>query len=796
MYEVNGMTAATNGPVGSSYLRKEDPRLLTGQGCYVDDISRPDLLSMVIVRATQVGRIRSIDLSQVRARPAVVAAFTGADLADSFASPLPMAWPVTEDIKIPAHWPLTRDVARYVGDGLAVIVADDRYEVADALEAVTVEYDPVPALTDAARALDPDAPLVHQDLGTNRCFEFPLVVGDVDGAFANAEVTVRERYVNQRVAPAAIEPRGVVADVVPATGELTLWSSTQIPHLLKVQLSLVLGVPETSIRVITPDVGGAFGSKLNVYAEEALAAAVALKLGRPVKWVETRTENLQATIHGRAQIQDVELAATAEGRVTAIRCRVTAEMGAYLQLLTPGIPVMTGFMVPGVYDVPAYSFTAVGVFTNTTPTDAYRGAGRPEAIYMIERAIDSLARTVGRDPADIRRINFIPADRFPYTTAATLVYDSGDYSTSIDRAMELVGYKELRAEQVWRRDRGDRRQLGIGLSTYVEICGLAPSAALGALRFGAGGWESALVRFQPTGKVSVFTGASAHGQGHATTFSQLVAQETGVPFTDVEVMAGDTATMPFGMGTYGSRSLAVGGTAILEACRKVMAKAKTIAAHLLEAAEEDLIFEGGAFSVRGTPARTIPIQAVAFSAFTAHNMPEGVEPMLEASCVWDPPNFTFPFGTHVCVTEVDTETGKVDIVDYVAVDDCGNQINPLIVDGQIQGGIAQGVAQALFEEVRYSEEGQLLTGTFVDYAVPTAKDLPGFRTAATVTPTNVNPLGVKGVGEAGTIGSTPAIVNAVIDALGPLGVTEIDMPCSPLRVWEALQQARSNGGAA
>jgi carbon-monoxide dehydrogenase large subunit len=789
----DGLTPSEAGGGGrftwAALLRKEDPRLITGQGRYTDDIKLPRMLHLAVVRATQVGRIVSVDVTEALSRPGVVAAFSGADLADSFVGPLPLAWPVTEDIKAPDHWPVTRDVARHVGEAVAVVVASDRSTAADAVESVEVDYEPLPAVIDVVAARVAGGPLVHESLGTNDCYTWGLEAGDPDDAFAKADVVVRERYVNQRLAPIAMETRGVVVDIVPATGDLTIWSSTQIPHLLRVQLSLMLGLSEQRLRVIAPDVGGGFGSKLNVYAEEAIVAAVARKVGRPIKWIETRSENIQATTHGRDQVEEIELAATKDGRLTGIRCNVISDMGAYLQLLTPGMAVLTGFMVPGVYDVANYRYSAVGVFTNKTPTDAYRGAGRPEAIYAIERAMDALARAVGRDPAEIRRLNVIKPDQFPYTSAATLVYDSGDYEAALDKALTIVDYDALRAAQARRRERGEPRQLGVGLSSYVEICGLAPSAGLGGLRFGSGGWESGLVRVHPTGKVTVYSGSSGHGQGHVTAWSQLVADELGVDFQDVEVMEGDTATMPFGMGTYGSRSLAVGGTALVEAARKVVAKAKVIAAHLMEASEDDLEFAEGQFMVRGTPARTMAIQEVAFAAFTAHNLPEGVEPMLEGLCMWDPPNFTFPFGTHLCVVEVDTDTGQVGIVNYVAVDDCGNVVNPLIVDGQVQGGIAQGVAQALFEEVVYNDDGQILTGTLVDYSVPTAVDLPPFFTTRTVTPTDINPMGAKGVGEAGTIGSTPAVVNAVVDALAPFGVTNVNMPCTPLRVWEAIQAA-------
>jgi carbon-monoxide dehydrogenase large subunit len=776
---------------GQALLRKEDPRLVVGQGRYVDDLKLPGMLHMAIARATQVGHVH-VDVSPTIDLPGVVAAFTGADLADAFVAPLPLAWSVTPDIKAPAHWPLTLDVARYVGDGVAVILATDRRAAAGGAEAVLLDYEPTSPVMDVTAALDLGTPLVHEELGTNQCYEMTLRGGDPNKAFAEAAVIVRERYINQRVAPMPVEPRGVVVDVVPSTGNITIWSSTQIPHILRVQLALMLGLPEQRVRVIAPDVGGGFGAKINVYAEEALAVALATKLGRPVKWIETRTEHLRATPHGRDQIQEIELAATDEGRITGIRCTITSDLGAYLQLLTPGMAVLTGFMVPGAYDVQNFDAKVIGVFTNKTPTDSCRGAGRPEATYVIERTVDALARAVGRDPAEVRRLNFVRPDQFPYSSATSLVYDSGNYAATLEKALEIVDYPTLRAEQALRRTRGDALMLGVGLSSYVEICGVGPSAGLGHLGFGAGGWESGLVRVEPTGKVSVFSGCCGHGQGHATPWSQLVADELGVAFDDVEVVEGDTALTPFGMGTYGSRSLAVGGAALIGACRKVVAKARLIAAHLLQVTPDELGFEAGRFLVQGEETKGVSIQEVAFAAFTAHDLPPDVEPMLEGLCVWDPPNFTFPFGTHVCVVEVDTETGKVQVINYVAVDDCGNVVNPLIVEGQIQGGIAQGVAQALFEEVVYGADAQLLTHSLSDYGIPTAVDLPSFLTTRTTTPTDANPMGAKGVGQTGTIASIAPVVNAVIDALVPLGVTRIDMPCTPLRVWEAISAARAS----
>jgi carbon-monoxide dehydrogenase large subunit len=557
-------------------------------------------------------------------------------------------------------------------------------------------------------------------------------------------------------------------------------------------LSVTTGVAETKLRVIAPAVGGGFGSKLNVYAEELLCLALARRLKRPVRWTEERTENAQATVQGRGQIQHIDLAADDQGHITAVRVDLLADMGAYLQLVTPGIPLLGAFIYTGAYDVPAYSFRCTGVFTTKTPTDAYRGAGRPESTYAIERAIDALAARVGVDPVEIRRRNFVAPDKFPYSSVGGLVFDSGDYPSALQRALDLVGIDDLRREQQRRREAGETRLLGVGLSSYIEMCGLAPSRALASLNYAAGGWEAATVRVLPTGKVQVVSGSAPHGQGHETCWAMIAADQLGVSPEDVEVLHSDTAVSPDGMDSYGSRSAAVAGTAVYLATERVIDKARAIAAHQLEAAEADIEFTTGTFSVRGSPDRNLALAAIAFEAFTAHNLPDGMEPTLEASSHFDPPNFTFPFGTHVCVVEVDTETGKVDVVKYVAVDDCGNQVNPLIVEGQIHGGIVQGAAQALFEEAVYDEAGNLITSTMTDYLVPSAAEFPSIVTDRTVTPSPTNPLGVKGIGEAGTIAATPAVMNAILDALSYLGVKDIAMPASPQRVWEAITAARGN----
>ena len=788
------MTTATERPryVGGGVLRKEDPELLTGQARYVDDLVIAGQVWFAVVRSPYAhARIRSVDVSRALEMPGVVAAMSGEDLGSEWAGGLPCAWPVTEDIKMPTHWPLAKDVVRFAGDGVAVVVAESRALAEDAVEAVEVDYEPLPVVLDMEAALADDAPLVHEELGTNKCYTWTLAAGDVESVFSGAPVTVKERYYHPRLIPNAIEPRGVIVQPSPAQGEFTIWSATQIPHILKVTLSMVTGIPESKLRVIAPEVGGGFGSKLNVYAEEALALAIARRLGRPVKWIENRSEAYLATIHGRDVVQDMEIAADEEGKILGVRAKLLADMGAYLQLVSPGIPLLGAFLYQGVYNPEAYSFECTGVFTDKTPTDAYRGAGRPEATFAIERAVDSLARKIGKDPAEIRRINFMP----PFTEATPVIsglkYDSGNYERTLDRALELAGYEELRKEQ---QDQRDGKLLGIGISTYIEMCGLAPSQVLGALRYVAGGWDAAQVRALPTGKVVVVTGTSPHGQGHATVWSQIVADKLGVSFDDVEVLHGDTAVSPLGMDTYGSRSLSVGGTALWHASEKIIDKARKIAAHELEASEEDLIYDNGTFSVKGAPSKKKTIPEIAFSAWHAHNLPEGMEPGLEATHVFDPPNFTFPSGAHICVVEVDTETGLVDILKYVAVDDCGEVMNPVIVEGQVHGGIAQGIASAIYEEASYDDGGNLTTSSMMSYLVPSAAELPSFTLDRTVTPSTTNPMGVKGIGEAGTIASPPAVVNAVIDALAPLGVTHIDMPVSPERVWRAIQEAK--GGQA
>ncbi|WP_395109434.1 xanthine dehydrogenase family protein molybdopterin-binding subunit [Actinomadura sp. SCN-SB] len=791
------MTATNEAPageVGTPRRRSEDARLITGRTRWTDNIQPQGTLHVAFLRSPHAhARISGVDVEQARGRPGVVAVLTGADLAEEQGS-LPCAWPVTEDIKIPDHPPLAVDEVRFVGEPVAIVVARDRYTAVDALEEIDVDYEPLPAVVDMERAVEQADGLVHESLGTNESYTWVFENGDMDAAMRDAPVVLERRYVQQRLIPSAMEPRAVLA--VPDGDGYTLYSATQIPHVLRLMLSVVTQIPEHQIRVVAPDVGGGFGSKLQVTAEEVLLLLLARRLGRPVKWTESRSEGNLTVHHGRDQIQKITLAAERDGRIRGLKVDLLADMGAYLMLVTPGIPILGAFMYNGIYKMDAYSFTCRGIFTTKTPTDAYRGAGRPEATFALERMMDELAAELDLDPIEVRRRNWIKHEEFPYETIAGLTYDSGNYEAATDRALALFEYDKLRAEQADRRERRDPVQLGIGVSTYTEMCGLAPSRVLGSLSYGAGGWEHAAVRVLPSGVVEVVTGSSPHGQGHATAWAQITADRLGVPFEDVRVLHGDTAVAPKGMDTYGSRSLAVGGVALYSACDKVIEKARKVAAHLMEASEQDLEFTGGRFSVRGVSEEGRTLQEVATAAFAAHDLPDGVEPSLDADATFDPENFSFPHGTHLCAAEVDTETGMVRIRSYVAVDDIGKVINPLIVEGQVHGGLAQGIAQALYEEAVYDADGNLQTTTMADYLLPSAADLPDFTLDRTETPATSNPLGVKGVGEAGTIASTPAVVNAIVDALRPYGVDDVPMPCSPERVWRALREATEQAGGA
>ena len=813
------MTQAPERYMGGGLPRKEDPNLVTGRANWTDNIKLPGMLHMSLLRSPFAhAKVTHLDVSGALERPGVVAAFTGEELADEWPGGVPCAAQVSDQQNTPFFPPIVTDEVRHVGDVVAVIVASDRYTASDALEYIEVDYEPLQAVVNMEDALNEDSPLVHEDIGTNECFTYTAGVGDVDelfdqtddqgdqaagvratepegsgdtgAAFEKANVVVKERYIQQRLIPNAIEPRATVAMQDPVHHGYVIYTATQVPHLAKIVLSLATGMPENQIRVVAPDVGGGFGSKLNVYREEILALVLTKRLGTPVKWVEDRSENYQATTHGRGQIQDIELAATNEGKILGLRVKLLDDLGAYLQLLTPVIAISGAAMFPGVYTFDAFAIEIKGVFTNLTPTDAYRGAGRPEAAYAIERAMDALARELDMDPAEVRRRNFYEPFDEPTETPAGLTYDSMNMQAAMDRLVEMADYEGLRREQQQRRDNNDPVQLGLGFSTYTEICGLGPSQALAGMGLGGGGWGFANVRMLMSGKVEVATGTSPHGQGHETSWSQIAADALGVTPDDVVVLHGDTAVVPFGRDTYGSRSLAVGGIAVHLACEKVVDQAKKIAAHMLEAAEDDLEFEGGKFSVAGSPDQNVTIPDVAAAAYLGADVPEGIEPVLSEQMFFDPPAFTFPFGAHLCVTEVDTETGKAWVRDYYAVDDCGPVINPTIVDGQLHGGLAQGIAQALYEGVIYDEEGNLLTASMVNYMIPGAPELPNFTLDRTVTPSPSSPLGVKGVGEAGTIGAPPAVINSVVDALSPLGIRHIDMPASPMRVWKAIQNAK------
>ncbi|GAA4939291.1 carbon-monoxide dehydrogenase large subunit [Nonomuraea thailandensis] len=775
----------TTQEVGRPRKRKEDARLLTGRTQWTDNLSRPGTLHVMFLRSPMAhARITRVDVSGARGLPGVVAAFSGQDFEAEQGS-LPCAWPRSGDTVVPDHPPMAVSQVRYVGEAVACVVATDRYRAADALEAIEVDYEQLPAVLDMNEALGDSAAKVHET--GNQAFTFRETSGDLEAAFRDAPVVIDRTFVQQRLIPSAMEPRAVLCDT--DGDSFTMWTSTQIPHILRTMLALVTGVAEHKLRVVAPDVGGGFGSKLQVTAEEVLCLLLARKLGRPVKWTESRSEGNLTVHHGRDQIQHLRLAADADGRIRGLQVELLADMGAYLVLLTPAVPLLGAQMFNAIYKMDAYEFACTGVFTTKMPTDAYRGAGRPEATFGIERMMDELAAELRMDPLEVRRRNWIKHEEFPYTTISGLTYDSGNYEAATDRATALFGYDKLRAEQNDRRDRGDPVQLGIGVSTYTEMCGLGPSRWFGENNAGAGGWEHGSVRVLPTGKVEVVTGSSPHGQGHVTAWSQIVADALGVPFEDVTVLHGDTAISPKGLDTYGSRSLTIGGIAVLKACDKVTDKARKLAAHVLECSPDDLEFEAGAFTVRGTGSQKT-IQELALAAFAAHDLPDGVEARLDSDVTFDPENFSFPHGTHLCAVEVDTETGMVKIRSYVAVDDVGKVVNPLIVDGQLHGGIAQGIAQALFEEAVYDADGNLLTATMADYLLPSAADLPDFALDRTESPATSNPLGVKGVGEAGTIASTPAVVNAIVDALRPRGVADVRMPCTPERVWRALEGVR------
>jgi len=782
---------ATARLLGASIKRREDPRFITGRGHYTDDLKLPGMTYAAFRRSEHArARIRRLDTARARQHPGVVAVFTGQDLQG--VQSLPCGW-LLPDLKIPPHPPLAVETASYVGDPVAVVIAESQEAARDAAEKIDIDWEVLPAVTATERAAAPGAPQIHPVAPGNVAFRWQIGdAAETDAAFKTADLVVRKRIVNQRLVPNAIEPRACVARFEEATGELTLWVTSQNPHVHRLLMTaFVLGIPEHKVRVIAPDVGGGFGSKIFLYNEETVCAWAARRVKRPIRWTAERRESFQTDAHGRDHVTEAEMALGRDGRILALRVRTTANLGAYLSTFAPAVPTyLYGTLLNGVYSIGAIHCEVTGVFTNTTPVDAYRGAGRPEACYVLERMVEAAAAALRMDPAELRRRNFIPKFDNGFQTKVALNYDSGNYGQAFERLLAMLDYPRFRREQAEARSRG--RLLGVGFSTYIEACSIAPSKVVGALGAQAGLWESGKVRVHPTGKVTVFTGSHSHGQGHETTMAQLVADQLGIPLDDVEIVHGDTGSVPFGMGTYGSRSASVGGTAILMSLNKIKDKGRRIAAHLLEAAPDDVEFRDGKFAVRGAPDRSVPFAQVALVAHVPHNYPEGLEPGLEETSFYDPANFCFPFGAHACVVEVDPDTGQVRILRYLAVDDVGRVINPMIVDGMVHGGIAQGVGQALWEGAAYDEaSGQLVTGTLMDYALPKADALPMYETDRTETPTPVNPLGIKGAGETGTIAATPAVVNAVVDALSGLGVDHIEvMPLTPARVWAAIQAAR------
>jgi aerobic carbon-monoxide dehydrogenase large subunit len=770
--------------LGAPIKRREDPRLITGQATYVDDIKLHGMLHMAVLRSPYGhARINSINTEAARNYPGVVAVYTAEDLKGAVGN-IAIAVPLGKIAEgMGNRGALAEGKVRFYGDPVAVVIADDRYTARDAKDLIEVDYEPLPAAIDIEKAMQPDSVLLYEEFGTNVAFSMNPPTDEIDKVFeqtlADGGVVVKQRMVNQRVAPVPMETRGVVAEFRKSDKTLTVWSSSQIPHLLRNILGALVGLPQHQVRVIVPEVGGGFGCKLNIYPEEMVAAFATMKLSHPVKWIEDRSENLAVTIHGRDQLDYVEVAATKEGKVTGLKVHGISDLGAYCQIFTDVIMIAFGFPVScGAYDIPVVHLSADIVFTNKAPTDAYRGAGRPEATYVAERAIDLVARELGKDPAEVRRLNFIQPDQFPYKSATGAVYDTGNYEGALDKALQIAGYQSLRAEQAQKRAEG--KLMGIGLSSYIEICGFGPkgSAPVGL-------YESARVRVEQGGTVMVYTGSSPHGQGEETTFAQIVAEEFSIPIESVMILHGDTDSTPEGRGTYGSRTTAVGGTAVYNATQRLKEKMKQIASHMLEASASDVTLEDGKFSVAGSPQKSVTFAEVAATANLSNTLAPGIEPGLETTVFFEPESCVFPFGTHVCVVEIDKDTGNAEIKRFIAVDDCGRQLNPMIVEGQVHGGIAQGVGQALIEGVIYGEDGQLLTATLTDYAMPIASELPDFETDSTVTLTTVNPLGVKGVGEAGTIGSTPAVANAIIDALG---VAHLDMPYTSEKLWKVIHQ--------
>ncbi len=784
---------AENG-IGARLARKEDPRFLVGKGNYVDDINRHGQAYAAFVRSPHAhANIRSVDISAAAAAPGVLAVYTGEDIAADNVGPLICGWAITSKdgspMNMPPHTVLAQGKVTYVGDHVAMVVADTQAQARDAAELVNVDYEELPAVVSTGDADSASAAQIHEVAANNTCFDWELGDrADVDAAFEGAAHVTTLELVNNRLVPNAMEPRAAVGDYDRATDSLTLYTTSQNPHVARLVLSAFFQIaPEHKLRVVAPDVGGGFGSKIYVYSEETACVWAARKVNRPVKWTAERSESFLSDAHGRDHVTKVDLAMDGDGKFLAMRCSTKANLGGYMSLFSSAVPTyMYATLLAGQYTTPKVYAEVKAVFTNTTPVDAYRGAGRPEATYVLERVVEAAAREMGMDPAELRRKNLIQPDQFPYETPVIHTYDCGDYGASLDKAMEIADYAGFQGRRAQSEANGKLR--GIGFSNYIEACGIAPSAAVGALGGGVGLWEAAQVRFNPTGNVTVFTGTHAHGQGHETTFAQVVSDQLGVPVENIEIVHGDTDKGPFGMGTYGSRSIAVGGAAIVKAGEKIIAKGRKIAAHILEAAEEDIEFTEGNFTVAGTD-KAMNIGEVAFAAYVPHNYPEGVEPGLDETSFYDPLNFSFPSGTHICELEIDPDTGVVEIVNYTAVDDFGTVINPMIVEGQVHGGIVQGVGQALIESTAYDpESGQLLTGSFMDYTMPRADDVPSFNVDTTVTASPLNPLGVKGCGEAGAIAAPAAVMNALTDALG---TEAIDMPATPERVWRVAQSRQA-----
>ncbi len=776
--------------VGQRVKRREDPRLIQGRATYVDDVKIPGMLHLAFKRSDVAhGRIRSIDTSAAQVMDGVEAIFTGAQIAEIL-GPMPIGTPFPS----PPHRAVAVDVVRYAGEAVAVVAATDRYIARDAADAIVVDYEMLPVVVDPELAMTGKT-LIHADFPDNLAVALvPSGTGvdpkghvddsAIDKAFAEAEVVISQRMMNQRLVPNAMEPRGVVAHYEPARESMTIWSSTQNPHILRTMIATMNGLGQDQVRAIAPEVGGGFGAKINIYAEEYVAAAISKRLGLPVKWIEDRSEAFVATTHGRDIIGYVDMAAKRDGKVLGLKLRLIADIGAYNMLLTAAIPTLTMLMANATYDIPAIRTTLTEVFTNKTPTDAYRGAGRPEATYFVERAMDMLARELNLDPADVRRRNFIKANQFPFATQMGATYDSGDYEKALDLALKTADWTRLKEERDAARAEG--RLVGLGLAMYVEVCGVGPSSTMPT-----GGWEYSQVTIERDGRISATTGASPHGQGNETTFAQMLADQFGVPFEHVTILHGDTSVAKQGVGTFGSRSQAVGGTALHLAGGKVKVKMGKFAAALLEAREDDLVFENGTIMVKGSPSSAKKFADVAAYAYIPVPLPEGLEPGLSEEAFFEPSNNTYPFGCHISMLEIDRETGEPSLLKLVAVDDAGNLINPLIVEGQIHGGLAQGIGQAMIEEAVYNADGQLVTGSFMDYAFPRATDFPRFELHATVTPTPLNPLGAKGVGEAGTLGSTPSIVSAAVDALSQFGVKHIDMMLRPEKLWRIIHGGRA-----